>query len=127
MAQHLTVSGKAFEREVAGILAALPEPFRTRAAGVLVEVRDRPTREELKEAGVRKGSLFGLFTGTPLTEETLQDFPRLPARITLYRRELEEAFPEPAELKAEIRRTLLHELGHFFGLSERDLSRLGYR
>jgi predicted Zn-dependent protease with MMP-like domain len=124
---RLTRSGDAFDREVAAVLAGLPEPFRTRAAVVLVEVRDRPTRGELRDAGIRTGSLFGLFTGTPVTEETLQDLPRLPACITLYRRELEEAFPVPAELKAEIRRTLLHELGHFFGLSERDLSRLGYR
>ena len=115
------------EGEIAALFSQLPEPFRTRAAAVVVQVQDRPTRDELKAAGVRKGSLFGLFLGTPLTEESIQDLPRLPARIIIFQRELEEAFPDPLVLKDELRKTLLHELGHYFGLSERDLGRLGYR
>lgn len=118
---------EAFEREVSAILDAFPEPFRTRVAGVVVQVQDRPARDDLKAVGVRTGSLFGLFQGTPLTEESIQDLPRLPARILIFQRELEDAFPDPLVLKAELRKTVLHELGHYFGLSERELGRLGYR
>ena len=50
----------------------------------------------------------------------------LPDRIILYRKPLEEDFPDKDELVREIGRTIMHEVGHYFGLSERELKRLGY-
>ena len=60
--------------------------------------------------------LFGLF----------REEPYLPATIAIYRRPLAESFPDPDELEREIRITVLHELGHFFGLEEDELGDLGY-
>ena len=69
--------------------------------------------------------LFGLYEGVPLTERG--DGVGLPPdKITIYRTPLEESFGDPAELRAEIRITVLHELGHYFGLDEDRIAELGY-
>ena len=69
--------------------------------------------------------LFGLYEGIPLPERG-DDAGALPDRIAIYRRPLEEEFPDPADLEREIRVTVLHELGHYFGLDEDRLEELGY-
>ncbi len=52
--------------------------------------------------------------------------PYLPAQITIYRLPLEESFPDPRLLEEEIRITVLHEIGHYFGMDEEQIARLGY-
>lgn len=69
--------------------------------------------------------LYGLFDGIPLTEGGPGP-GELPNRIAIYRRPLEDDFPDDEELREEIRVTVLHELGHYFGLDEDRLSELGY-
>jgi len=69
--------------------------------------------------------LYGLFEGVPLTEGG-PGAGDLPNRIAIYRLPLEADFPEEAELRDEIRITVLHELGHYFGLDEDRLAELGY-
>ena len=70
--------------------------------------------------------LYGLYEGLPLPERTGQDTGMLPDRIAIFRRPLEQDFPDPAELEQEIRITVLHELAHYFGFDEDRLSELGY-
>ena len=69
--------------------------------------------------------LFGLYEGVPLPERG-DMAGSLPDRIAIYRLPLQEEFPDPAELEEEIRITVLHELGHYFGLDEDRLAELGY-
>jgi predicted Zn-dependent protease with MMP-like domain len=69
--------------------------------------------------------VYGLFEGVPLTEGGPED-GGLPNRIAIYRRPLEQDFREVAELREEIRITVMHELGHYFGLDEDRLDELGY-
>jgi predicted Zn-dependent protease with MMP-like domain len=69
--------------------------------------------------------LFGLYEGVPLPERG-DEAGSLPDRIAIYRRPLEEEFPDPRDLEREIRITVLHELGHYFGLDEDRLAELGY-
>jgi predicted Zn-dependent protease with MMP-like domain len=69
--------------------------------------------------------LYGLFEGIPLTEGG-PDAGDLPNRIAIYRLPLEADFPDEDELRDEIRITVLHELGHYFGLDEERLGELGY-
>jgi predicted Zn-dependent protease with MMP-like domain len=69
--------------------------------------------------------LYGLFEGVPLTEGG-PDLAELPGRIAIYRRPLVTDFPDEDELREEIRITVLHELGHYFGLDEDRLAELGY-
>lgn len=69
--------------------------------------------------------LFGLYQGVPLPERGDMSGV-LPDRIAIYRIPLEESFPAPEELREEIRITVLHELGHYFGLDEERITELGY-
>jgi predicted Zn-dependent protease with MMP-like domain len=69
--------------------------------------------------------LFGLYEGVPLPDRG-DMAGELPDRITIYRVPLQEEFPDPVELEREIRITVLHELGHYFGLDEDRLAELGY-
>ena len=70
--------------------------------------------------------LFGLFQGVPLTERSSVAPPGPPNKISIYRRPLEETFPDPEDLREEIRITVLHELAHYFGIDEDRLMELGY-
>lgn len=69
--------------------------------------------------------LYGLYEGIPLPERG-DMAGELPDRITIFRLPLEDEFPDPQELEREIRITVLHELGHYFGLDEDRLAELGY-
>ena len=88
---------------------------------VVVDVRRRPTRRQLKSVGLDpdEETLLGLFEGVPLTEQAW-DEPH-PNRVWLFKDSIEEACRSRAEVAWEIRRTIIHELAHHFGWSEADL------
>ncbi|MBI4319579.1 MAG: metallopeptidase family protein [Chloroflexi bacterium] len=114
-----------FERDVARALDGLPEWVQQRLENVAVIVDDEPSSQQLAETGLQPGEiLYGLYEGVPLGLEA-GPFP-LPARIVLFRRHLVQDFRRGAALRREIRRTIIHEVGHHFGLSEADIERLGY-
>ncbi len=116
----------AFEEVVMEAIASIPEALRARLANVDVLIEDWPSAADLSAAEVPEGyTLFGLYTGVPLTERTSGYNMVLPDRITIYRGPLLAAFSDVAELKDEIRATVIHEFAHFFGLSDADLVRLG--
>ena len=116
-----------FMKTVDAAVASLPAEFREKMKGVAIIVRDRPSKKELEEAEVPPDEgLYGLFVGASYGDKSVFDGPALPDRIILYREPLVEDFPDPAELRREIAVTIMHEAGHFFGLSEDDISRLGY-
>ena len=71
--------------------------------------------------------LYGLYEGVPLPERDEAGHGQLPDRIAIYRRPLEQDFPDPAELEHEIRVTVLHELAHYFGFDEERIGELGLR
>ena len=79
----------------------------------------------VEEENAEDPDLYGLFEGVPLTEGG-PDAGDLPNRIAIYRCPLEADFPDEDELRDEIRITVLHELGHYFGLDEDRLAELGY-
>ena len=105
-----------FEDQVRSALDGLPQHLAAALRNVAVVVED----ENHEDPG-----LYGLFDGVPLTEGG--PVPgSLPARIAVYRVPLEEDFPDESDLRREIRITVLHELGHYFGLDEDRLAELGY-
>jgi predicted Zn-dependent protease with MMP-like domain len=104
----------------------LPGEIASYIENVAILVEDWPGRYDLEEAGLQgRHSLFGLYKGIPLPERE-GGLPPLPDTITLFRRPIESACAYREEVAREIRVTLLHEVGHYLGMDEDDLERLGY-
>lgn len=105
-----------FERHVRAALDSLPPHLAQAVRNLELVIEDEHPDDP---------DLFGLYEGVPLPERG-DEAGMLPDRISIYRRPLEEEFPDPAELQEEIRITVLHELAHHFGIDEDRLDELGY-
>jgi predicted Zn-dependent protease with MMP-like domain len=123
----IDVTSEQFDALVSKAIEALPPEFRSALDVVRVEVRDRPTPEQLASVGLSEDQLLlGLYVGVPLTERSVADSSRLPDVIYLFREDLEDACDSTTLLRDEVRTTLYHELGHYFGFDESGLDQLGY-
>ncbi len=105
-----------FEKIVRETLDALPARFRSRISNVAVVVEDAP-----REPSEGEELLMGIFEGTPVTEKSVWDTAAGPDRIVLYQKNIEAVCDNEEELRREIRDTVLHEFGHFFGMNEEQL------
>ena len=107
-------------------LRDVPSPFKERLPEVDIVVKRRPGREDLRAAGLAPDeSMYGFYRGVPLTERDSGYNLVPPDVIDIYQEPLEQDFPGERELAAEIRATVLHELGHFFGIDDDRLDELG--
>jgi len=105
------------------VLKSLSPDLRARAKSVTIVVADRPTR---RESGHTKGNdLLGLYEGVSLTDRHVGDMEAVADQITLFRMPLLDACDSMDELREEIRKTLIHELGHYFGFEENELLKHG--
>jgi len=115
-----------FDRAVEEALADIPAFFRPHLENVVIEVRDRPDPKLMRDEEV-PGDLLGLYLGVPLAEKGPDVMPAaLPDRILVFRDNLCAMCENWDELVGEIRVTVLHEIGHHFGLDEERLADLGY-
>lgn len=121
----ITMSQAEFDRAVEQALSEVPDEFQPYLDNVLIEVQDRPSAALLREFDV-PDDLLGLYVGLPLEERGPDRDHLLPDRILIFRRNLCEMCRSRRELIEEIRVTVLHEIGHHFGLDEDRLEELGY-
>jgi len=126
MRRRTRITPELVERIWAEILADLPADLRRAVDNLVLLLEEAPTPEQRRAIGLAPDEdVYGMFEGPTLAERS-QALIAWPSRILLFRRPLEEDFgDDPSRLRAEIRRTLLHELGHYFGLSEEAMGRLG--
>jgi predicted Zn-dependent protease with MMP-like domain len=118
-------SQEAFERLVAQALEGLPQEVQEMLDNVVVTVQPIPTKREQAELGLRGPyDLLGVYYGTPLTEREGYNLS-LPDRIVLFQRPIEAVCSTDAEVVEEVRRTVLHELAHHFGIDDERLEELG--
>ncbi len=111
-----------FERLVADALASIPRRFRDAMANLAIVVEDEPSRELLDDMEVEPSdTLLGLYQGTPLTERAWDYGNTLPDRILLFQGPLERDSDDENDLVVAIGETLIHEIGHYFGLSEEQI------
>lgn len=115
-------------KEVGRILDRLPKRFRDGLRNVEIVVEKRPSAELLHAEGLdpRHDTLYGLYQGIPLPDRSSFDLPILPDKITIFSEPLLEDFPDLAELREQIRLTVLHEIAHYFGMDEDAIEDLGY-
>jgi predicted Zn-dependent protease with MMP-like domain len=108
-------------------LQSIPEPFSGYLADIVVDVEPKPDSETLKELDLKDAEdLLGLYLGTPMTERGVDEMPMLPDRIVIYQRNIESICETRDEIIVEVRRTVLHEVGHHFGMDEDELDELGF-
>jgi predicted Zn-dependent protease with MMP-like domain len=120
------MTAREFEKLVEEGVALIPAELRALISNVQIVIEDEPSAALLDELGVPADeTLFGLYTGTPLTERTTE-YSALPDRITIFRRPLLEEFDHPDELRREVARTVIHEIAHHFGIDEDRLAELGW-
>ncbi len=117
-----------FERLVADALQLIPRRFRDEMRNLALVVEDEPSPETLAEVDIEPpDSLYGLYQGTPLPERTWGHGNNLPDQITLYQRPIEDDCDDEAEVRDVIGETLIHEIGHYFGLSEDEIEAIEAR
>ena len=115
----------AFERRVAEALASIPRQFRDAMHNIAIVVEDEPSPELLDEMEIEPpDTLFGLYQGTPLTERTSSYGNTLPDRVLIFQGPHERETDDDDDLIVCIGETLIHEIGHYFGLSEEEIEEI---
>ena len=127
MARKESKPDRLFEKVIHEVLAELSPDLRAALGSVRISVLKRATPEQRERSGLRSDEeLFGLFEGYSLKEKPVGEERTFPDRIILYEESLKRYYPDRAELTRQVRKTLLHELGHFFGFSEQEIKERGY-
>ncbi len=132
MAGMKRMSLRRLGRIVAEVMQTLPEEFYPHLDNVVVDVEEEPDRRTLIKAGLSEEeieageSLFGLFDPLELPSLSGGDHIHtddMPHRLVIFKKPLEDEFPDRKELHEQIRKTVIHELAHHFGWTDRDLER----
>ena len=111
-----------FDRLVAEALRTIPRRFRDAMKNIAIVVEGEPSRELLREMEIDPpDTLLGLYQGTPLTERRWDFGNALPDRILLFQGPHEREAEDEDDLVVSIGETLIHEVGHYFGLSEEEI------
>ncbi|MCM2270044.1 MAG: metallopeptidase family protein [Thermoanaerobaculia bacterium] len=121
----MRVSHEEFEALVEEALEQLPEEFRAALENVAVMVQEEPSEEDLEEVGIDPGDpdrdeLLGLYQGVPLPERD-SFYSALPDRVLVFRGPILRSCETRRQVIREVRETVQHELGHYFGLEEDEL------
>jgi len=122
------VDRKAFEQLVAEALQSIPRRFRKAMQNIAIVVEDEPSQDLLDDMEIEPpDTLLGLYQGTPLTERTSSYGNVLPDRVLIFQGPHERAAEDEDDLVVAIGETLIHEIGHYFGLSEEEIEEIEER
>jgi predicted Zn-dependent protease with MMP-like domain len=117
-----------FRRLVDEALETIPEDFRDAMQNIAIVIEDEPTAEQLDEVGIDpEDTLLGLYEGIPLTERQWAHGNTLPDKITLFQGPIEDASDGEDDAIVAIGETLIHEIGHYYGLSEEEIEAIEER
>ena len=113
-----------FERVVDDALASLPKRFTDLIKNVVIAVEDEPTREDFAfdaDGSDDDSEILGIYRGVALTDRGVEDVPLLPDEIAVFRGPINRVARSRDEAVREVRETLIHELGHYFGLEDDEM------
>jgi predicted Zn-dependent protease with MMP-like domain len=114
-----------FERLVEEALRDIPKRFRDAMANVALIVEDQPPPHVLEDMDMEADDeLFGLYEGTPLPERGASYGNTLPDRISIYQIPIEESCADDEEVRVCVAETVIHEFGHYFGMSEEEIEEI---
>jgi predicted Zn-dependent protease with MMP-like domain len=115
----------AFQRLVDAALETIPAEFRAALDNIAIVIEDEPAPDQLDQVDVEPpDTLLGLYEGTPLTEREWAHGNVLPDKITLFQGPIEDASEDEDDAMVVVGETLIHEIGHYFGLSEDEIERI---
>ena len=112
---------KEFAKIMQEVLDSLPEEFRGRIRNVAVLLEDFPPVQLSTPGDQPKKLLLGLFHGVPMTKKSVFALPTGPDYVVLYQKNIEAVCSTEGEIREQIRRTVIHEFGHYFGMDEEQL------
>ncbi|MFN2185833.1 MAG: metallopeptidase family protein [Anaerolineae bacterium] len=116
----------AFEQLVDEALESLPDEIAGWLDNVAIVIAEWPTPEQLVQSGLGPGSmLLGLYVGVPKTHRGFTYGETVPDKIVIFRQPIQRLYRTPDRIRAQVRRTVLHEIGHHFGLDEAQLRSAG--
>ena len=114
-----------FEWLVAKAVDSLPDEFHSKMENIDVVVEEQPNRSQLVDVGLKRGeTLLGLYQGVPLTKRGRHYGLVVPDKITIFQKPIEAKCKHDTGVIAEIRRVVLHEIAHHFGISDARLNQL---
>ena len=125
----MTLSREEFENLTQQVFDALPDLFQQNMENVRIVVEDEPTHETLRKVGLHSSaSLLGLYEGVPLNKRGAWYgmYAVVPDKISLYKRNIERGAESIEELTDRIRSVLIHEVAHYYGMSETEVREAGY-
>ena len=123
----IRLSHREFAKLVEQAMDSLPQQFVPYMDNIIVEVRDRPDPKLLAEMDMSdRDCLLGLYTGIPITEKSVTAPYEMPERILIFKANIESVCDTRRQVVEQVRTTVLHEVGHHFGMDEDDLEDLGY-
>jgi len=109
-------------------LADIPAEFKNALVNIAIVVEDEPTFDQLREVDLEPpDTLLGLYEGTPLPERAWAHGNVLPDKVTLFQGPIEDASDDEDDVVVAIGETLIHEIGHYFGLSEEEIEAIEER
>ncbi len=116
-----------FAKLVKKAVEGLPDQFRGALENIDIDVEDWPDPALLKKLGFRKGRLLlGLYQGVPITRRRRSSMQTMPDKIVIYKGPIEAVSRTEEEIEKRIQTTVLHEIGHYFGLDDERLREHGY-
>lgn len=123
----MQLSREEFTELVQQALDDVPDEFLEKLENVYITVEDYPSREDLQNTQAAPGRLLGIYHGVPLGQRSpFSSGLAMPDRITIFQRNLEKFAHSREEIVLQVRRTVLHEIAHHFGISDQRLRELGY-
>jgi predicted Zn-dependent protease with MMP-like domain len=121
----VTLDREKFEELVNKAYEKIPERFKQKMENVEIIVEDSPTPEDLEQLRIRgENLLLGFYRGTPLPKRSVWQVARLPDKIVLFQRNIERMCRGEKEIEERVYEVLLHEIGHYFGLSDKEIYEL---
>lgn len=119
----------AFADLVSEALDSLPQEFLDKLENVQVDIEEWPSRDDLEDAGLSvrsRHSLLGLYHGVPVTERGAY-YMAFPDRISIYQKPIEAMVgADEEQIREQVRRTVIHEIAHYYGISDERLDELGW-
>ena len=121
----MKVTKEEFEELVTKAISSLPEKFKEKMENIVVVIESLPSQELLREMKIKSPyGLLGLYRGVPYTRRGIWYRNVMPDKIIIFKKPIEVRCRNKEDIKESVRRVVVHEIGHYFGLGEADLRKI---